>query len=300
MVGIRDLLVATDGSTAAEQAALFAGRMASRLNGSIRVVSVVPERSVVTTAWLGMAPEMPAAAFGVDAALEEATRLSEAAASVAKEAGCPEVVSTVEIGDPARTIVSVAESCDADAIVLGRRGTGGVGGLLLGSVSTKVSHLSDRTVITVRENDLEGVERVLVAVDGSEHSLRAVEVGADLASAYKAPLELLHVVSMTTLVPLGMSGADGFEYGRLEDSMQARAELYLAQAKEKAWQSGVEASTAIQLGDPATHVVSHAAKIGADTICVGRRGLGNVTGLLMGSVSHKIAHLADQTVITVR
>ncbi len=300
MVSLRRLLVATDGSSAAEQAALFAGRLASRTGGSVKTLSVVPEHSVVSAAWLGLAPEMPASALSDESAIEEARRVAAEAESLVKRSGSGEVVASVEIGDPARTIVTVADAHRADAIVMGRRGTGNVGGLLLGSVSTKVSHLTDRTVVTVRDDDREGIERILVAVDGSEHALRAVELAAVLASAYKAPLEIVHIVSLTTMVPFGMSGPDSFEYGRLEDSLRTRADQYLAQAKEKAWQANVEATVAVESGDPATHIVEHAAELGADVICIGRRGLGNVTGLLLGSVSHKVAHLADQTVVTVR
>lgn len=297
MVSLRRLLLAADGSPAADQAALFAGRLASLFEGSVEVLSVVPERSVVTTAWLGMAPEMPVAALGADSALEQANRVSQAAASEAKR-GC-EAGWSVEIGEPARTIVSVAESLDADAIVMGRRGTGNVSGLLLGSVSTKVCHLTDRTVITVRGEDAE-VERVLVAVDGSEHSARAVDLGIAIAGAYRAELDLLHVVSMTALVPFGLGGIDNYEYGRLEDTMRAEGEQYLAEAQKLAGAADVEAKTSIELGDPPSHIVRHAFNTDADLICIGRRGLGNVKGLLLGSVSHKVAHIAEQTVVTVR
>lgn len=297
MVSLRRLLVAADGSPAADQAAWFAGRLASQFSGCVEVLSVVPERSVVTTAWLGMVPEMPVAALGADSALEQANRVSQAAASEVKRGGCSEVGWSVEIGEPARTIVSVADSLDADAIVMGRRGTGNISGLLLGSVSTKVCHLSDRTVITVR-GDGADIERVLVAVDGSEHSTRAVDFGIALAGAYRAKLDLLHVVSMTALVPFGLGGVDNYEYGRLEDTMRAEGEQYLVEAKKMA--ADVEVATSIELGDPASHIVRHAFNTGADLICIGRRGLGNVKGLLLGSVSHKVAHIAEQTVVTVR
>jgi nucleotide-binding universal stress UspA family protein len=61
-----------------------------------------------------------------------------------------------------------------------------------------------------------------------------------------------------------------------------------------------EAVATVELGDPATHIVSHAANADVDLICVGRRGLGNVGGLLLGSVSHKVSHIAGQTVATVQ
>lgn len=300
MISMRRLLVAADGSASADQAALFAGRLASRFGAKVDVISVVPKSSAIAAAWLGMAPEMPATAFGTDSALEQAKRISQSAASDAKRGGCRHVSWSVEIGDPARTVVSVADGLNADAIVMGRRGTGNMSGLLLGSVSTKVSHLSERTVMTVRGECREPIGRVLAAVDGSEHSLRAAQLAIALCETYEAKLELLHVVSMTAMVPFGLGGVDSFEYDRLEDSMLATAEQYLVRVQDLASAAGVEAVATVELGDPATHIVSHAANADVDLICVGRRGLGNVRGLLLGSVSHKVSHIAGQTVATVQ
>jgi nucleotide-binding universal stress UspA family protein len=56
----------------------------------------------------------------------------------------------IDIGDPASTIVRVSEDLEADLIVMGRRGRGDLGGLLLGSVSHKVGHLAACAVMTVR------------------------------------------------------------------------------------------------------------------------------------------------------
>lgn len=300
MVTMRRLLVAADGSQAADRAALFAGQMACRFEARVDVVSVVPTRSVVTAAWLGMAPEMPAAAYGADSALEQANTIAQRAASEAKRGGCHEVDWAVEIGDPAHTLVEVAEGIEADAIVMGRRGTGNVSGLLLGSVSTKVGHLTDRTVITVRAEGSEHTQCVLAAVDGSEHSMRAAEIAIALCNAYGARLELLHVVSTTSVVPFGLGGVDHYEYDRLEESMLAAGEQYLGRVVDLAKKAKVEAAETTELGDPATHIVSHASDVAADVICIGRRGLGNVKGLLLGSVSHKVSHIAEQTVMTVQ
>ena len=54
------------------------------------------------------------------------------------------------------------------------------------------------------------------------------------------------------------------------------------------------------LGDPAGEILERAAQIGADMIVMGSRGLSDLKGLLVGSVSHKVNHLADCTCITVR
>jgi nucleotide-binding universal stress UspA family protein len=56
----------------------------------------------------------------------------------------------VEVGDPASAIVSVATAEKPDMLVMGSRGLGDIQGLLMGSVSHKVSHLAPCTVVTVK------------------------------------------------------------------------------------------------------------------------------------------------------
>ena len=294
MPELRRLLVATDGSEPAKHAARFAGRIASRFDGAVRAVSVIQEPSV----WIDTDAYLATAGIRSDRAYEYARRISDEAASLATQNGCTRVEAKVEIGDPARTIVALAEEYKAHAIVMGRRGTGNVSGLFLGSVSTRVSHLSDRTVITVRGRDAD-IARVLVAIDGSEHSMRAVELASVIAKGFDADLDILHVAAMADLVPLVMSGVDAREYNEFEDSQrQARGQI-VNEAQRIAADLDVEATTTIEVGDAATRIVGRAADLGSDVICIGRRGLGSVAGLLLGSVSHSVAHGADQTVITV-
>lgn len=296
MPELRHLLVATDGSAPAEHAARFAGRVASRFDGAVRAVSVVAEP--VTGPWFGTDAYMPSLRAGQDREVAHARRVSEDAASLAERSGCPKVDARVEIGDPAHAIVASADDYHAHAIVMGRRGTGNLAGLFMGSVSTKVSHLSDRTVITVRGEDRD-VEQVLVAVDGSEHSMRAVELACVLAKGFAAELDIVHIVGMNRLIPIGMSGFDALEYDRLEDSLRHEGGQIVDEAKRMAADLDLVATSAIEVGDPAMRIIDRAAETDADVICIGRRGLGKIAGLLLGSVSHSVCHGADQTVITV-
>lgn len=83
--------------------------------------------------------------------------------------------------------------------------------------------------------------------------------------------------------------------------MRASADEIVADARllaEKETDNPV--TTTVLSGDPAVQIVDHASATGVDLICLGRRGLGSVRGLLLGSVSHGVAHLATQTVATVR
>ena len=74
----------------------------------------------------------------------------EKAAEAARAKGISQVETFIAQGDPARTIVNEAKRRGVEAIVMGSRGLSDLRGLVVGSVSHKVSHIADCTVITVR------------------------------------------------------------------------------------------------------------------------------------------------------
>lgn len=61
---------------------------------------------------------------------------------------------------------------------------------------------------------------------------------------------------------------------------------------------GAVGTTSVLVGPPAREIVDYAERVSANCIVMGRRGLGDVAGLLMGSVSHKVAYLSPMTLIT--
>lgn len=146
--------------------------------------------------------------------------------------------------------------------------------------------------------------KILAAVDGSEHSVRAVELSADLAEKYGASLILLSVFkpmrvpeSTHSLVRTTRS----LEPQHTDDELQKIAEEVLAEAEQHARKHEIpEILTQVKRGQPARSIVATAEEQGADAIVLGSRGLGDVSGVLLGSVSHKVASLAKCNVITVK
>lgn len=298
----RSLLLAVDGSANATAAAAFAADLAGKLGARTMVAAVVPEHVVMGPSWVELLSQIETAdAVELQRSMKDATEICRRALAAFDDGEAVEW--TVEVGDPADAIVSLADRYRADAIVMGRRGTGNLSGLLLGSVSTKVSHLTDRTVATVRADGHPAIERVLVAVDGSVHSDRAVVFAAELAAACNASLVILNVVPTTVMIstlatspPLAATELAGWT-----DHLVGAGEEIVQRAMAGAAASGAPDATAlVEAGHPATVIVDRAADADVDVICIGRRGLGNVRGLLLGSVSHAVAHQATQTVITVR
>lgn len=170
-------------------------------------------------------------------------------------------------------------------------------------------------------------ETILVPTDGSDHANKAVELASDIAEKYKAHMIVLHVLptgpipdslrrmaeaehiakaptgSGAPLSPEGRYPAST-AFGQAEESDEVRmfmAEKILADAKRVAKEKGVETiSGVIEDGDPTHLILDYAKKEGANLIVMGSRGLGNLKGLLMGSVSHKVSQMSPCSCITVK
>lgn len=146
-------------------------------------------------------------------------------------------------------------------------------------------------------------KRILVAVDGSEHALRAAEVAADLAARYQARLVILTVAKPLRSMSPSVRDYIQAEHmvGEPQYVLSDMARAALTQAEHKARDHGVSnIKTAVREGPPARRIVEYAREHDNDVIVMGSRGLGDVEGLLLGSVSHKVTTLAHCTCVTVK
>ncbi len=129
-------------------------------------------------------------------------------------------------------------------------------------------------------------KRILVAFDGSKPANRAAHVALDLAAKYSARVTFL-------LVDYVHAGA-----GSGMDSSSAIKKA-LKIAREKGLQDE-DFKVVVEVGFAAQTIANYAVRNDYDVIVMGRRGLGSVNRLLLGSVSTKVLSLAKCTVITVR
>jgi nucleotide-binding universal stress UspA family protein len=137
-------------------------------------------------------------------------------------------------------------------------------------------------------------DRILVAVDHSEMSDRAVLAARDLAVLSKGEVWVLHLRERET----------GFKTGVLtEDETTEEAKAAVAASVEVLTQAGVKAHGQVRnsiFGLAAREIVNDATEVGADLIVMGSRGRGDLAGLLLGSTAHKVIHLSDRPVLVVR
>lgn len=149
-------------------------------------------------------------------------------------------------------------------------------------------------------------KKFLVAIDGSDHCWKALDLAAELAKASDAELAILHVVPYEP-VPEGLKQFAEVEGIPLAEE-EARFHLsrgvgdkIASEAEVRARKHGVDRlTTRVAEGNPANEIVRLAKSESMDMIFLGSRGLGEVKGLLMGSVSHKVLHLAPCTCVAVK
>jgi nucleotide-binding universal stress UspA family protein len=145
------------------------------------------------------------------------------------------------------------------------------------------------------------LHRILTAVDGSEHSQKALEFAAQLALKFGAELHVVHVPQGAAEDRVMFLGGASVTLHAPREAVEKAGHTLIEAAEHIARELGVDqVTTELLAGDPAKQIVDCAERIAADTIVLGSRGLGDFGGLLLGSVSHKVAHTAPCTCITVR
>lgn len=142
---------------------------------------------------------------------------------------------------------------------------------------------------------------LLVAVDGSKQSKKALSLACHLAKQDDAEVHLVHVPEA---LPHEATLIWGIGAVAVEDSrkdLETTGQKILARAELEARELGVtRVHTHLAQGEPARSIIRQAETLGVDVIVMGSRGLGNLAGLMMGSVSHKISHNAKCGVIIIR
>ncbi len=129
-----------------------------------------------------------------------------------------------------------------------------------------------------------GLQRVLLAVDGSAHAARAVQQLMTIRAALRDPAGIeLHLVNVQRFLPGDVSNF--IDSKTREDFHRERSDAALAPARALLDAAGHRYQIHQQVGDPGTTIAALAATLGADLIVMGTRGLGTHTGALIGSVA---------------
>lgn len=146
------------------------------------------------------------------------------------------------------------------------------------------------------------IKKILIAVDGSKHSLSSVAIGAEIAKAMDADVLLYHVVKPYKL-PDALRVFAKAEHMETFDPELLRkgAQYLLAGALTEARKSGLkDVEIETDEGPIARSIIDRAKSFKADMIVIGSRGMGDLEGMLRGGVSHRVETMAKCPVLVVK
>lgn len=137
------------------------------------------------------------------------------------------------------------------------------------------------------------IKQILVAVDGSDRSQNVVKQALEMARAFEAKILILYVR------PKIHDYIGQPYYQQILDKQMLQADLVVEPHKQTLENSDVEYEVLILEGEPAEMIQEAATIEKCDLIVMGTRGLSNIQGMALGSVSHKVLHGAACMVLLV-
>ncbi|MGE2730025.1 universal stress protein [Mycolicibacterium vaccae] len=281
------ILVAVDGSPESHTALRWAAREAALENRRVTLMHVV---APIVVTW----PIDAIAANYYEWQEDNAQRVIEQARAVltAEAAEGNSVQTQVRHGGIVPELSEASKR--AHLLVIGSRGLGPVGGAALGSVSRALLHHAQCPVVVTKEGVVRQEDRklpVMVGIDGSPASDNAIAFAFDEASRRGVDLIALHAWSDVAVFPI--LGMDWHQY---EEQGHEILSERLAGWKER--YPDVHVQRRIVCDKPARWLIDEAPL--CQLVVVGSRGRGGATGLLLGSVSTKVAESAQAPVAVVR
>lgn len=141
------------------------------------------------------------------------------------------------------------------------------------------------------------MQRLLVALDGSAHSLRALRYAVHLAQQMRAELDVVNVQPPLPLYGVVRATMDAGEY---RAACEVLAREALAPAGRLLRRARVRHRLHVRYGEPGPELAASAPRLKCKGIVMGTRGLGAAANLLLGSVAAKVVHLAKVPVTLVK
>jgi nucleotide-binding universal stress UspA family protein len=271
------IVLATDGSASAAVAATLVENMRWPLGTSIDVVRVLADTGLngIEGPWpMGVTVVSDPQAATVQDAEDALLRVVEPFRDLGLN-----TAHAVLRGRPADALLDWIDRHRPDLVVVGTRGNSVVTEALVGSVSAELIDRSQVPVLVARRPSL---ERVVVAVDGSEIASEAV------ATVRRWPF-----LAQTTIRTLSVAPEPGLDAVLAYDGIAAEAAATLRAV-------GVDARPEVRSGSPGPTVVAFAREWDADLVIMGSHGRTGVARLLLGSVARHVLHHSSCSVVVVR
>jgi nucleotide-binding universal stress UspA family protein len=209
------------------------------------------------------------------------------------------VTTGVVTGDPTETILDYADDHDVDVISMGTHGRTGLDRYVAGSVTERVVRLADVPVLTVRATGRSpsdvSYDEVLVPTDGSEAAAAAIDHGLAIAQSTHARVHAVNIVDVGDVA----ARPNYTPPTELMDSLESEGEAATDRIATEARERGLDATTEVREGFPASDLLDYADEHDIDLIAMGTAGHTGLGRYLLGSTTERIVRHAEMPVLAV-
>lgn len=293
----RRMLIPLDGSPLAEQALPLAKTLAERFQSSaILFRAVEPVRETLRDEGT-----LVSAADQVEVMRGLALEYLETAYRDFESIHVP-VERVVRVGHPASAILDLAETAQADLIVMATHGRTGIQRWVYGSVADKVLTGAKLPLLLVRAKPVPLAEtritRILVPLDGSELAEDALPFAQELARAFDAEILLLRVWAPSAYI------IEGYPAGRsvveFDEVAQAAVQEYLRRKNQELQSQGLRVKWETEIGPTADGILQTVETHAASIIVMSTHGRSGLGRWVMGSVAERVLSASPVPVLLVR
>lgn len=200
---------------------------------------------------------------------------------------------TIEIGNPADTIIKFSRKRKSNLILMGGKVTGKTGRYKTGTTVESVVRSATKPVWICQRSK---ISKILCGVDGSPSSKKALNFAIDLANRYSAKLCIIH--ALPNYLPV---------FGISDKSLQKEEEKFKIENTNHIQKflnsfpiKKIKVETIIDLGSPANILLDHAEDLDCDLIVIGAKGHSLLHHVLIGSTAEKILRYAPCSLLVVR
>lgn len=284
---MKKILVAVDGSTGSFKAMKVAKDIAKKTGATLTLISVLDSDTFISQSRFGGDGSiiLEKNKKMIDELLEELKKEFDDSGlnfNTLSKIGCVE-----------KEIVEEAKN-GYDLIVIGSRGLSKLKRTFLGSISNKVVNTSTVSTLVVKE--YEELSKILVAIDGSNNSKRALFLAEELGRCLEADLILLNVIQKPQVVKKDAGSNETMP----SQVSQEGADLLVKEYAKKIDGYPRDITLQTKVGSPAHTITNYAEDNDINMIVMGSRGLGRIMSTFMGSVSNEVLNTTKKSCLIIK
>jgi len=294
-LAIQKIICATDLSERAGLATTRATQLAAESGAALEALHVIQEvNRTFGRLWQESGEQTDFMASLKRSAFERLTaQVGEAA-----QARNVSAVMTVTIGRVTESIIEQAAATGADLVVIGAHGKQVLRDLMLGTTAENLLRYGNRPTLVVRQAATGAYQRVLVAVDFSDHARAALAFAARLLP--HAQIMVMHVIDITSYDDMREAGMHDREVDRYYSEEHTAVAQRLPEFIRSAGLDPDKLTTEIATGYPSTTVAEIAKKKNTELVVMGTHGRSRVGKLLLGTVAGRLIHEVDCDALLVK